>query len=116
MADTVTVSNDGKRDTVTIQGESSVVLVDTGAATVVSVGTQGPAGPPGEPGTGGDKTYEQSFTNQSSVTVTHNLGKRPGVSVINSAHDVVKCPVNHINDNSLTVTFNGSFSGVVICN
>lgn len=114
MSDSITVSNDGVNDTITVDGDTIVIPRDD--VTLIEVGIQGPAGPQGIPGSGGDKTYEQSFTNQSSVTVTHNLGKRPSVTVINSAHDVVICPVNHINDYSLTVSFNGSFSGVVICN
>lgn len=77
---------------------------------------RGPRGRVGADGTGGDKHFEMDFTNQSVVTVPHNLGKRPAVTVENSAHDVVVCAVNHVNDNLLTISSNGSFSGVVFCN
>ena len=34
-----------------------------------------------------DAHYEQTFTNQSQVSVEHNLGKRPAVTIIDSAGD-----------------------------
>ena len=75
----------------------------------------GPRGIPGPSGDG-DKTYTQSFTNSSSVTVTHKLGKYPAVTVINSAKDEVVGNVEYLDPNSLVVSFSASFSGSVLCN
>ena len=63
-----------------------------------------------------DKTYTQDFTVASSVTVTHNLGKYPAVTVIDSAGDEVEGDVEHLSTNQLQVSFSGSFSGIVLCN
>jgi hypothetical protein len=63
-----------------------------------------------------DKTYTQDFTAAATVTVTHNLGKRPAVTVIDTASDEVVGEVEHLSLNQLQVSFSAPFSGVVICN
>jgi hypothetical protein len=63
-----------------------------------------------------DKDYTQAFTAAAAVTVTHGLGKRPAVTVIDSADDVVVGDVAYIDTDSLTVSFSAPFSGTVICN
>ena len=77
-------------------------------------GEQGPEGPAG-PG-GGDKNYLENFTNQASVTVTHNLGKYPAVTVHDSTGDEVEGQVEHLTINQLVITFSSSFTGRVSCN
>lgn len=87
-------------------------------------GPQGPAGQDGVDGVDGqdgadgtgDLTFTQPFGVTSSVTVNHNLGKFPSVTVIDSAGDEVEGAVDHLNANSLTVTFAAPFSGVVYLN
>lgn len=64
----------------------------------------------------GDKTFTQSFSGQTVVTVNHNLGKKPAVTVIDSANDECVGDVVHTNNNSLVVTFSASFSGIIVCN
>lgn len=49
-------------------------------------------------------------------TVTHNMGKNPSVSIIDSSGDEVLGEVNHISDNQLTITFTAAFSGVAYLN
>lgn len=63
-----------------------------------------------------DKHFEYPFLTSSVVTVNHNLGKRPSVTVVDSAGDEVVGSVNHISNNQLIVTFSGGFSGIVFCN
>jgi hypothetical protein len=63
-----------------------------------------------------DKTYTQDFTVASTVTVTHNLGKYPAVTVIDSAGDEVEGDVDHVSMSELTVSFSAPFSGKVILN
>lgn len=62
-----------------------------------------------------DKSYSQAF-NASTVVVTHNLGKRPSVTVVNSAGDEVEGQVTHDSANQCTLVFSGSFVGTVYCN
>lgn len=47
-------------------------------------------------------------------SVSHNLGYRPGgVTVVDSADNVVFGDVSYVNDNSLTITFSAAFGGKV---
>lgn len=65
---------------------------------------------------GGDLNYTQSFTAQTSVTVTHNLGKKPAVSIYDSAGDEVTGDIEYTSNNQLTVTFSSAFTGTIILN
>lgn len=65
---------------------------------------------------GGDKYFSQSFTNQSSLTVSHNLNKKPAVTIIDSAGDQVFGNVTHLSDNQIQIAFSASFTGTVLCN
>src|SRR3954447_45846 len=56
-----------------------------------------------------DKTYTQNFTAAATVTVTHNLGKRPAVTVIDTANDEVVGDVEHLSLNQLQVSFSAPF-------
>lgn len=47
----------------------------------------------------------------SSWTITHNLGKKPSVTVVDSAENWVIGDVVYINDNELVVSFSSAFSG-----
>jgi hypothetical protein len=44
-------------------------------------------------------------------TVTHNLNRRPSVTVVDSGDTVVIGDVNYVSDNQLTLTFSAAFSG-----
>ena len=64
---------------------------------------------------GSSPGINQPFTSQTSVTVTHNLGKKPVVSVIdNSGNEIIPLNVNHASDNAFTVTFSVSTTGTII--
>lgn len=61
---------------------------------------------------GGDKNYVHTQSTPAATwTVSHNLGKRPAVVVVDSAEDVVYGDIQYINDNTVTLTFSGAFSG-----
>ena len=81
-------------------------------------GLQGPQGIQGIPGAGGvdDKNYVQVFTNESTITVTHNLGKYPATTITDSTGDEVLGNVIHNSVNELVATFSASFTGKIICN
>lgn len=62
-------------------------------------------------------TYTQCFENASATwTVTHNLGKFPSVTVVDSANTVVVGNVDYTNSLQLIITFNAAFSGCVYLN
>ena len=63
-----------------------------------------------------ENTYTQAFTGLATVVVTHNLGKYPSPIIIDSAGDEIEGNINHDSLNQLTVSFNGSNTGTVICN
>lgn len=65
----------------------------------------------------GDKhfTYTQ-LSAASTWNITHNLGKFPSVSVVDSGNNVVIGDIQYTNTNELTITFNASFSGKAYLN
>lgn len=65
----------------------------------------------------GDKNFvfEQGMPTANWI-ITHNLGKYPSVTVLDSAKTVVEGEVVHNSINSLTIKFNGSFSGTATLN
>jgi len=52
----------------------------------------------------------------SSWSVTHNLGKFPSVSIVDSGNHVVIGDVEYINSNELIITFTSAFSGKAYLN
>jgi len=61
---------------------------------------------------GGDKNYVHLQSVPSAVwNVSHNLGKRPAVVVVDSADEAVYGEIQYIDDNNITLTFVGAFSG-----
>ena len=62
-------------------------------------------------------TYTWTQGGAASVwTIAHNLGKYPSVTVVDSGGTVVVGKVAYTNNNTLTVTFQASFSGVAYLN
>jgi hypothetical protein len=66
--------------------------------------------------TAGDKNFTQPFSVTATVSVAHNLGKYPAVSVFDSAGDECVGDVDYTSLNSLVLTFSAPFSGTVTCN
>ena len=60
----------------------------------------------------------QSFTGQTSVTVTHNFGSIPCVSILDGSQNVmIPFTVNHAVDSmSVTITFSEATSGLIVLN
>lgn len=46
------------------------------------------------------------------VAVAHNLGRKPSVTVIDSANSEVLGNVTYVSDSALEVAFSGAFSGL----
>ena len=61
---------------------------------------------------GGDKNYVHIQSNPSAQwLVSHNLGKKPAVVVVDSADEVVYGEITYTDNNTITLTFVGAFSG-----
>jgi hypothetical protein len=121
----------GAQGTQGVQGTQGLGVQGTQGAT--GTGTQGTQGTAGLQGVGGasvDNTddvpegalnkyftvervsYEHMQGSASnSWTITHNLGFKPNVTVIDSAGNIVEGEITYTNTNSLTVSFQSAFSG-----
>lgn len=65
----------------------------------------------------GDKSYTHSQGTPSATwEITHNLGKKPSVTVQDSANNDVVGEVTYNTDQKLTITFSGAFSGTAHLN
>lgn len=64
-----------------------------------------------------DKTFifTQSIPADTWV-ITHSLGKKPSVTVVDSGDNIVVGDVTYIDENALTITFVGAFSGKAYLN
>lgn len=111
----VVIIEESGRTTVEIQSDDDVrtLVVDSEQVSVVSAVEQGPQG---APGTSGDLHFVQQFTSLATVPCNHQLGKKPAVTVIDSAGDEVEGEVEHVSINDLVVRFSAATSGQVILN
>ncbi len=104
----------------TISGNGTDVLVENVSTQLVTLVTQGPQGIPGEqgiPGTGGDLNYVHTQSIALAVwDVTHNLGKYPATTVVDSAGTIVQGDVQYPSANRAVLTFSGEFSGFATFN
>jgi len=65
----------------------------------------------------GDANYlHDQGTPSADWDITHNLGKKPSVTVIDSANSEVEGEVEHISKNRLIIHFNAAFSGTATLN
>lgn len=65
----------------------------------------------------GDKNYIHNQAVSTDVwTISHNLGKKPAVVVVDSADDVVYGDIRYIDDNTIRITFAGAFTGKAYLN
>ena len=55
-------------------------------------------------------------TPSASWTITHNLGRFPSVTVVDSGGNVVTGDVKYLDTNTLQATFSGGFSGTAYLN
>lgn len=64
-----------------------------------------------------DKNYVHPQGSAASTwNVAHNLGKRPAITIVTSAGDVVMGEIHYVDDNNVTLTFSSAFSGKAYCN
>lgn len=83
-------------------------------------GLPGEPGPPGPPGTGAGGTAVEYVHTQGAPSaiwsVTHNLGKNPAVTVVDSAKTEIEADVDFLDLNHLTITFSGPTGGTATMN
>lgn len=60
-------------------------------------------------------THEQTLPSDHWI-IKHNLGKRPSVTVVDSANTVLLCPYAYVDDDEIHIHFNGAFSGKAYLN
>lgn len=66
---------------------------------------------------GNDKYYRHTQgISSASWTVVHNLGKRPSVTVTDSAGTMILGQVHYVDDNTVQLDFSSPFSGYAECN
>jgi predicted AAA+ superfamily ATPase len=93
-----------------IDENNYIVEVREDVVSVVTVGLQGPAGP-------GASTYVHTQTVPSATwTITHDLGRYPSVSVVDSAENVIYANVTYTSPSALVVTFSAAFGGKAYLN
>jgi hypothetical protein len=74
-------------------------------------------GPMSGGGGGVDLSYTFTQNTPASVwTITHNLGKRPSITVMDSGGNTCYGDVQYTSVNAVTITFGGAFSGVAYLN
>lgn len=123
----ITINEGGIQKVTVIEGGVKIVVREP-EFRIVTVGIQGPSGPQGiqgiqgEPGIQGqDGSGDLSFIHNQLVpsnvwVITHNLGKRPSVRVIDSGDTEVIGHVTDTDNNSLTVEFSAPFGGKAYLN
>jgi hypothetical protein len=81
-------------------------------------GPEGPQGPRGHSGPKGDDLFYEHDQMVASNTwlVSHQLGKNPSVTIIDSAGTTVFGDITYIDKNTLSIYFSFPFSGKVFCN
>lgn len=63
-----------------------------------------------------DKHAEFAFYNKESYLCTHNLGKRPAVTVVDGQRNMILADVAYVGDDAVLVSFGMSVTGYVILN
>ena len=122
MTDVVEI---GRSDWVVIVAPGTTETIEVPAATLdlVEIAEQGPAGPPGADGAvgppgppGGTNYVHTQAVPAADWTITHNLGRYPSVTVIDSAGSTVVGDVEYLSNNAVAIHFNAAFGGAAYLN
>ena len=79
-------------------------------------GVPGPEGPRGIPGMSGGSFVYNALSPSATWVITHNLGRHPSITVVDSANTVVMGDVEYLSNDALVITFAGAFSGSAYLN
>ncbi|WP_371784686.1 hypothetical protein [Streptosporangium subroseum] len=115
MADVLEILNDTQ---VTVTDNSVELLIESaGPSTTIEVGylpfgdgttipgPVGPAGPTGPQGPPGNTIAIVQSTPSASWVLTHNLGHKPQVSILDESGNVIHTDVTHFDTNRISVVF-----------
>lgn len=97
-----------------VETDPEIHVVETNLHTViVELGVTGPQGPKGDPGL---SLLEISYVHTQSIasdtwTINHNLDFYPGITVVDSAGNVVEGSYTYQSPNTIVASFSGAFSG-----
>jgi hypothetical protein len=107
LADSATVTES------LVEEETNITIKVSESAVTIHEGISGPQGPVGV----SDKHYVHTQASPSSTwTITHNLDKKPSITVVDSAENVVIGNVVYDSANMVTISFTGGFSGKAYLN
>lgn len=85
--------------------------------TLAFVGPRGPTGPAGSGGGSGDLNFTHEQVSAAATwTITHNLGKMPSVTVIDSGGSGIVGSVTYPSVNQLVIEFSAPFAGFAYLN
>jgi hypothetical protein len=122
----VTVSNPPPIEVEIEEPERIVTVPVEVPPEVIEIEVSGPQGEKGDKGDTGDQgpagaDADLNYTHLQAVpsatwSVTHNLGKHPGVDVVDTSGNTCIGDVHYIDDNSLLITFSAPFSGEAYLN
>ena len=112
MAEVVVVSAPAVQVVTVASTGTTVTLTAPTATTVTLSSNTGPQGPIGPAGINGPASFVFAQGVDAAVwTVTHNLGWRPNVTVIDSSGRTVEGDIAYTSANVLTLTFSSAFAG-----
>jgi hypothetical protein len=106
-------------NTLTVEGDPTIVLTET------ATGPQGAAGPAGAAGAAGPQgpagpaadnltvVHDQASAS-ATWTINHNQGRYPSIDIIDSAGNHVIGDIKHNSVNQVVATFDNAFAGKAI--
>tara|TARA_B100000214_G_C23939944_1_gene615188 strand:- start:814 stop:1065 length:252 start_codon:yes stop_codon:yes gene_type:complete len=72
------------------------------------------SGGTGSSGGGSSSSVEYSFTNQSSVTITHTFETKPSVWILDTSGNIIHADIQYTSSSQILINFAISLSGVVV--
>ena len=103
-------------NTLTVEGDPTIVLTETATGPQGPAGPTGATGPAGADGSGAANTtvvHDQASAS-ATWTITHNQGRYPSIDIIDSSGNHVIGDIKHNSINQLVATFDNAFAGKAI--
>lgn len=105
IADIDLTDSDGAKTTVKLKGGTGITLTQPASNEITIASLNDDA----------NFIFTQGIPS-ATWNITHNLGKFPSVSVVDTANQLMYGDTEYINENSLTITFSAPFSGKAYLN
>ena len=105
IADIDLTDSDGAKTTVKLKGGTGITLTQPASNEITIASLNDDA----------NFVFTQGIPS-ATWNITHNLGKFPSVSVVDTADQLMYGDTEYINENSLTITFSAPFSGKAYLN